>query len=234
MPATGAGGHDGGVCFRHHHRSRDPLIHTEPNTREMRRCLRVYCCSEAFMKSSRTLRSLGCGAATGGVRGQDWVLLTAGPGGSREGQLQFSPQARLGASSGSGGCSARLLISQVESVMQAFKGLPWPLRITLPPGSSLPCKNNTEVPSCVTCCLLAPCPGEGPTPGTLRLVVTRASEHAPHSSALPSSCWTFLEGVFTSIQFAFLQQDGHWTWNNRLVPNRKRSTSRLYIVTLVI
>ena len=24
------------------------------------------------------------------------------------------------------------------------------------------------------------------------------------------------------------------TWNNRLVPNRKRSTSRLYIVTLLI
>ena len=27
---------------------------------------------------------------------------------------------------------------------------------------------------------------------------------------------------------------GHGTWNNRLVPNRKRSTSRLYIVTLLI
>ena len=25
-----------------------------------------------------------------------------------------------------------------------------------------------------------------------------------------------------------------WTWNNRLVLNRKRSTSRLYIVTLLI
>ena len=25
-----------------------------------------------------------------------------------------------------------------------------------------------------------------------------------------------------------------WTWNNRLVPNRKRSPSRLYIVTLLI
>ena len=25
-----------------------------------------------------------------------------------------------------------------------------------------------------------------------------------------------------------------WTWNNGLVPNRKRSTSRLYIVTLLI
>ena len=26
----------------------------------------------------------------------------------------------------------------------------------------------------------------------------------------------------------------NWTWNNRMVPNRKRSTSRLYIVTLLI
>ena len=26
----------------------------------------------------------------------------------------------------------------------------------------------------------------------------------------------------------------NWTWNNGLVPNRKRSTSRLYIVTLLI
>ena len=26
----------------------------------------------------------------------------------------------------------------------------------------------------------------------------------------------------------------NWTWNNRLVPNRKRITSRLYIVTLLI
>ena len=26
----------------------------------------------------------------------------------------------------------------------------------------------------------------------------------------------------------------NWTWNNRLVPNRKMSTSRLYIVTLLI
>ena len=26
----------------------------------------------------------------------------------------------------------------------------------------------------------------------------------------------------------------NWTWNNRLVPNRKRSTSRLYIVALLI
>ena len=26
----------------------------------------------------------------------------------------------------------------------------------------------------------------------------------------------------------------YWIWNNRLVPNRKRSTSRLYIVTLLV
>ena len=30
------------------------------------------------------------------------------------------------------------------------------------------------------------------------------------------------------------KQQLEWTWNNRLVPNRKRRTSRLYIVTLLI
>ena len=30
------------------------------------------------------------------------------------------------------------------------------------------------------------------------------------------------------------KKNKNWTWNNRLVPNRKRSTSRLYIVTLFI
>ena len=30
------------------------------------------------------------------------------------------------------------------------------------------------------------------------------------------------------------KQQLEWTWNNRLVPNRKRGTSRLYIVTLLI
>ena len=29
-------------------------------------------------------------------------------------------------------------------------------------------------------------------------------------------------------------QTGHSNWNNRLVPNRKRSTSRLHIITLLI
>ena len=30
------------------------------------------------------------------------------------------------------------------------------------------------------------------------------------------------------------KQQLEWTWNNRLVPNRERSTSRLYIVILLI
>ena len=30
------------------------------------------------------------------------------------------------------------------------------------------------------------------------------------------------------------QEKQNWTWNNRFVPNRKRSMSRLYIVTLLI
>ena len=29
-----------------------------------------------------------------------------------------------------------------------------------------------------------------------------------------------------------VRKQQNWTWNNRLVPNRKRSTSRLYTVTL--
>ena len=31
-----------------------------------------------------------------------------------------------------------------------------------------------------------------------------------------------------------IRKQQNWTWKNRLVPNRKRSTSRLYIVTLLI
>ena len=31
-----------------------------------------------------------------------------------------------------------------------------------------------------------------------------------------------------------VRKQQNWTWNNRLVPNRKRSSSRLYIVTLLI
>ena len=33
--------------------------------------------------------------------------------------------------------------------------------------------------------------------------------------------------------FLLLSNSYNWTWNNRPVPNRKRSTSRLYIVTLL-
>ena len=31
-----------------------------------------------------------------------------------------------------------------------------------------------------------------------------------------------------------VKKQQNWTWNNRLVPNRKRNTTRLYIVTLLI
>ena len=34
--------------------------------------------------------------------------------------------------------------------------------------------------------------------------------------------------------YAEQEASQNWTWYNRLVPNRKRSTSRLYIVTLLI
>ena len=42
-----------------------------------------------------------------------------------------------------------------------------------------------------------------------------------------------LEGLMLKLK---IQYFGHlnWTWNDRLIPNRKRNTSRLYIVTLLI
>ena len=42
-----------------------------------------------------------------------------------------------------------------------------------------------------------------------------------------------LEGLMLKLK---LQYFGYlnWTWNDRLIPNRKRNTSRLYIVTLLI
>ena len=48
---------------------------------------------------------------------------------------------------------------------------------------------------------------------------------------------TFVDKVM-SLLFNMLSRSGSnsstWIWNNRLVPNRKRSTSRLYMVTLLI
>ena len=41
-----------------------------------------------------------------------------------------------------------------------------------------------------------------------------------------------LSCLFINLYAGRKQQN--WTWNNRLVPNRERSTSRLYIVTLLI
>ena len=38
----------------------------------------------------------------------------------------------------------------------------------------------------------------------------------------------------TYIQVRKQQLEVEWTWNNRLVPNRKRNMSRLYVVTLLI
>ena len=47
----------------------------------------------------------------------------------------------------------------------------------------------------------------------------------------------FLPGEFHELEKPVCRSGSNsynWTWNNRLVPNRKRSTSRLYIVTLLI
>ena len=40
--------------------------------------------------------------------------------------------------------------------------------------------------------------------------------------------------AFLEILCRWKSNNYNWTWNNRLVPNRKRSTSKLYIVTLLI
>ena len=49
--------------------------------------------------------------------------------------------------------------------------------------------------------------------------------------------WSTGEGNGKPLQYSCLENpmnSKNWTWNNRLVPNRKRSSSRLYIVTLLI
>ena len=71
-------------------------------------------------------------------------------------------------------------------------------------------------------------------------------------SVMPSNHLTlcpllFLPSIFPSIRvfsnelsllliimYMHISNTQNWTWNNRLVPNRKRCTSRLYIVTLLI
>ena len=45
------------------------------------------------------------------------------------------------------------------------------------------------------------------------------------------SIMAYMEKNLKQSGYMYMQ---NWTWNNRLVPNRKRSTSKLYIVTLLI
>ena len=51
-------------------------------------------------------------------------------------------------------------------------------------------------------------------------------------SAIKNEIMPF-EATWMDIEITILSEVSQ-TWNNRLVPNRKRSTSRLYIVTLLI
>ena len=39
---------------------------------------------------------------------------------------------------------------------------------------------------------------------------------------------------YLSLEKSVCRSLSNWTWKNRLVPNRERNTSRLYIVTLLI
>ena len=51
-------------------------------------------------------------------------------------------------------------------------------------------------------------------------------------------CWIIKKArqFQKNIYFCFVDyaKAFHWTWDNTLVPNRKRSTSRMYTVTLLI
>ena len=59
----------------------------------------------------------------------------------------------------------------------------------------------------------------------------------PFSNVLPTvvkvECCRWLI-IFCLIVCRSGSNSQNWTWNNRLVPNRKRSTSKVYIVTVLI
>ena len=65
---------------------------------------------------------------------------------------------------------------------------------------------------------------------TCNILFTRAYFFAQHFCVWASSIRFSLKFSF-SLLYSLCKYD---TWNNRLVPNRKRSTTRLYIVTLLI
>ena len=50
--------------------------------------------------------------------------------------------------------------------------------------------------------------------------------------------WTILQEMgipdHLHLEKSVCRSGSNWTWNNRLVPNRKRSMSRLFIITLLI
>ena len=54
-----------------------------------------------------------------------------------------------------------------------------------------------------------------------------------HLTCLLRNLYGF-SGVYLPSTSLNQSNSQNWTWNNRLVPNRKRSTSRLYIVILLI
>ena len=66
-----------------------------------------------------------------------------------------------------------------------------------------------------------------PKPLTLWITIDcgKSWKRWEHQTTWPASWETYMQ---------VRNQQLDWTWNNGLVPNRKRSTSRLYIVTLLI
>ena len=55
-----------------------------------------------------------------------------------------------------------------------------------------------------------------------------------YQTTWPASWETYMEVRKRQLELDMEKKKKNWTWNNRLVPNRKRSTSRLYIVMLLI
>ena len=51
---------------------------------------------------------------------------------------------------------------------------------------------------------------------------------------IPDHLTCLLRNLYAGQEATVVQLFQNWTWNNRLDPNRKRSMSRLYIVTLLI
>ena len=73
---------------------------------------------------------------------------------------------------------------------------------------------------------------------------TKPSDHVDHNKlwkilqemGIPDHLTCHLRNLYAGQEITDMNccWTWNWTWNNRLVPNWERSTSRLYIVTLLV